>query len=261
MLERGDFMGDARSRERRLLKEALSPSQSCVTLIELDGLADGSLTGSASRRVRSHLGGCPRCQMELALLQQFERASPRAGEEADARWITGQLEQKFAGALSARQAERLKPEGSRRSFWPALRPLQAGGLAIAAVLLVAAVGIALRDSRPPEMSTAVSERQVFRSGEVSVLEPAENPAEAPSKLRWAPWAAADSYSVRVMEVDRKELWSAETRQTAVALPAAVRAQIVPRKPLLWEVVARDADGRTLASSGIHTFVVVNQPKG
>ncbi len=252
-------MGDARSRERRLLKEALSPSQSCATLIELDGLGDGSLTESASRRVRSHVAGCARCQMELALLHEFERASPRAGEAADARWITAQLEEKFGGGLTTPQGGGRPPEDSRRSFWPALRPVQAGGIAVAAVLLVAAVGIALRDSRPPAISTAVSERQVFRSGEVSVLGPPENPAGAPAELRWAPWEAADSYSVRVMEVDRKELWSAETRQTTVALPPAVRARIVPRKPFLWEVIARDADGRTLASSGIHTFVVVNQP--
>lgn len=252
-------MGDIRLNERALFKEALSPSQSCATLVELDGLGDESLTESASRRVRSHLTECPRCQMELALLHEFERASPRRGEEATARWITGQLEQKFAAALPKPQAPRSEVERSRWSFWTALRPMQAGGFAVAAALLVAAVGIALRESRPPEISTTLSERQVFRSGELSVVAPAENPTQAPSELRWAPWASADSYSVRVMEVDRKELWSAETRQTAVALPAAVRAQIVPRKPLLWEVIARDADGRTLASSGIHTFMVMNQP--
>lgn len=252
-------MGDLRSNQRTLFKEALSPSQSCATLVELDGLDDGSLTESASRRVRNHIAECVRCQTELALLHEFERASPRQGEEAAARWITNQLEQKFAAALTKPQAGQREVERTRRSFWAAVRPMQAGGFAIAAALLVAAVGIALRESRPPEISTAISERQVFRSGEVSVVAPSENPTRAPSELRWAPWTAADSYSVRVMEVDRKELWSAETRQTSVALPAAVRAQIVPRKPLLWEVIARDADGRTLASSGIRTFVVVNQP--
>lgn len=252
-------MGEIRPNARALFKEALSPSQSCATLVELDGLDDGSLTESASRRVRSHVATCARCQTELALLHEFERASPRRGEEAAARWITGQLEQKFAATLPNPRSEQREVERPRRSFWSGWRPIQAGGFAIAAALLVAAVGIALRDSRPPEISTAVSERQVFRSGEISVVAPSQNPTQAPSELRWAPWAAADSYSVRVMEVDRKELWSAETRQTSVALPAAVRAQIVPRKPLLWEVIARDADGRTLASSGIHTFMVMNQP--
>jgi anti-sigma factor RsiW len=252
-------MGDMRLNERALFKEALSPSQSCATLVELDGLDDGSLTDSASRRVRSHVASCARCQTELALLHEFERAAPRREEEAAARWITGQLEEKFAATLSRPQAGRDEVPRPRPGFWTGWRPMQAGGFAIAAALLVAAVGIALRESRPPEISTAVSERQVFRSGELSVVAPADNPTQVPSELRWAPWAAADSYSVRVMEVDRRELWSAETRQTAVALPAAVRAQIVPRKPLLWEVIARDADGRTLASSGIHTFVVVNRP--
>jgi len=252
-------MGDSRLNARGLLKEALSPQGACATLIELDGLGDGSLTESAMRRVREHVAHCARCQTELALLHEFERASPRAEEEAAARWITSQLEEKFAATLPKPQLERREKERPRSRFWSALRPVQAGGFAVAAALLVAAVGIALRDARPPQIASSVPERQVFRSGEISVMAPSENPVRAPSELRWAPWANADSYSVRVMEVDRRELWSAETRQTSVALPAAVRAQIVPRKPLLWEVVARDADGRTLASSGIHTFVVVNQP--
>jgi len=252
-------MGDSRLNARGLLKEALSPQGTCATLIELDGLGDGSLTESAMRRVRAHLEHCARCQTELALLHEFERASPRPGEEAAARWITSQLEEKFAGAPPKPQMERREDRRPRSRFWSALRPMQAGGFAVAAALLVAAVGIALRDARPPQIASSVPERQVFRSAEIPVVAPPENPARAPSELRWSAWGNADSYSVRVMEVDRKELWSAETRQTSVALPAAVRAQIVPRKPLLWEVVARDADGRTLASSGIHTFVVVNQP--
>jgi hypothetical protein len=252
-------MGDSRLNARGLLKEALSPQGTCATLIELDGLDDGSLTEPAMRRVRGHLAQCSRCQMELALLHEFERASPRAGEDAAARWITSQLEQKFAAGLPKAQVERREEHRSRLRFLSALRPMQAGGFAVAATLLVAAVGIALRDARPPEIASSVPKSQVFRSGEISVMAPSENPAQAPSELRWAPWDSAESYSVRVMEVDRRELWSAETRQTSVALPSAVRAQIVPRKPLLWEVIARDADGRTLASSGIHTFVVVNQP--
>jgi hypothetical protein len=58
-----------------------------------------------------------------------------------------------------------------------------------------------------------------------------------------------------MEVDHAELWSAETRDATIALPAALRGRIVPGKPLLWEVVAKDAAGRAVAWSGKQRFRV------
>jgi hypothetical protein len=56
-----------------------------------------------------------------------------------------------------------------------------------------------------------------------------------------------------MEVDQSQLWSAEAFDAAVALPEALRARIVPGKPLLWEVVAKDAAGRAVAWSGKQRF--------
>jgi hypothetical protein len=58
-----------------------------------------------------------------------------------------------------------------------------------------------------------------------------------------------------MEVDRVPFWSAETREPGIELPSAVRAKIVPGKALLWEVVAKDAAGRTVAGSGQQAFRV------
>jgi len=58
-----------------------------------------------------------------------------------------------------------------------------------------------------------------------------------------------------MEVDRAGMWSAETRDATIALPEALRARIVPGKPLLWEVVAKDAAGRAVAWSGEQPFKV------
>jgi hypothetical protein len=56
-----------------------------------------------------------------------------------------------------------------------------------------------------------------------------------------------------MEVDRTEVWSTESRQASVALPPSVRARIVPGKPLLWQVVAKDGSGKTVATSEIQRF--------
>jgi len=76
---------------------------------------------------------------------------------------------------------------------------------------------------------------------------------APNELRWEPQTDAASYSVQVMEVDHVELWSAETRDASIVLPPALRARIVPGKPLLWEVVGKDAAGRVVAWSGKQRF--------
>lgn len=243
-------MPEARSKEHWLLKDALSPAVTCVTLVELDGLGDGSLPEAAAKRVRGHLADCARCQTELALLHEFERASPRAAEAATVQWITTQLERRFAGAIAqpARKSEATVTPIRRRL---PRRPMQVG-FAIAASLLVAAVGIGINKSRPPGFEPPTG-ALVFRSGSLAVVSPAASLEAPPRDLRWQPWASASSYAVRVMEVDHEVLWSAETGQTAIALPESVRAQVVPHKPLLWEVIARDSDGKALASSGIQKF--------
>src|SRR3954462_7255586 len=250
-------MPEARSKEHWLLKDALSPAVTCVTLVELDGLGDGSLPEAAAKRVRGHLADCARCRPELALLHEFERASPRAAEAATVQWITTQLERRFAGAIAppARKSEATVTPIRR---WLPRRPMQVG-FAIAASLLVAAVGIGINKSRPPGFEPPTG-ALVFRSGSLAVVSPAASLEAPPRDLRWQPWASASSYAVRVMEVDHEVLWSAETGQTAIALPDSVRAQVVPHKPLLWEVIARDSDGKALASSGIQKFQL-KSPEG
>jgi len=39
------------------------------------------------------------------------------------------------------------------------------------------------------------------------------------------------------------------------LPLGLRAGIAPGKPLLWEVIAKDADGRAVAWSGKQRFSI------
>jgi hypothetical protein len=139
----------------------------------------------------------------------------------------------------------------RRSWFA---PLNVGGLAVAAAALIAALAIGLREGRAPELTPpSPAASAVLRSAGITTLSPAGELDAPPKALRWEPLPFAASYSVQVMEVDRIELWSAQTRETFIALPPALRAKMVPGKPLLWEVVAKDAAGRTVAWSGKQRF--------
>jgi hypothetical protein len=100
---------------------------------------------------------------------------------------------------------------------------------------------------------------VFRSDALAVVGPSGDLEQAPTELRWQPSPGAASYSVQLMEVDRVELWKAESIEPSVSLPPAVRARIVPGKPLLWRVMAKDVSGRTVAASEIQRFRVAIRP--
>jgi hypothetical protein len=228
-------------KERRLLKKALSPSRGCVTLAQLEKLDE------PDARVWEHVASCPRCQTEWTLLNAFEAARPHASEEDDVGWISDRLEQRFSPADKA-------PAAPPRRRWLDFRALNAAGLALAAMLLVVAVGVGLRERRGPEVSAlSGAEERTFRSGAVAALGPEGELERAPTELRWQPVEGAASYTVRLMEVDRSDLWTAETRATSAAMPPSVREQVAPGKPLLWQVIARDASGTPIAESPVQRF--------
>ena len=245
-------MAEATSRERRLLRKALSPSGGCASPLELSRLADGSLAEPEATRVSNHLSGCVRCQTELALLNSFEDAAPRPDEKSAVELISARLELQFSQTKAGPpplQAARAAPP--RRSVF---RALNLGGFAVAAATLAAALIIGLREHRTPELAPpSLSAPAVLRSAGIVALSPAGDLDAVPAELRWEPQAGAAWYSVQVMEVDHASVFNAETRDAAVSLPEALRARIVPGKPLLWEVVAKDAAGRALAWSGKQRF--------
>jgi hypothetical protein len=236
-----------------LLRKALSASYACATPLELGGLADGSLARPAAARLRDHVSSCARCQTELTLLKEFENATPGPDEEGAVRWISARLERRFSEASAGPSPSRTQPGAAlpRRSWFTALN---VGGFALAAATLAAAVTIGLREGRAPELAPpSPAASAVLRSAAITTLSPAGDLVAPPNELSWEPRTDAASYSVQVMEVDHTELWRAETRDASIALPLALRARIVPGKPLLWEVIAKDAAGRAVAWSGKQRF--------
>ena len=247
-------MAEGRSLESSLLRKVLSRSHACATPFELDSLlADESLGRRAAARLWDHVSCCARCQTELMLLKDFENAAPRPDEEGAVAWISARLERRFSEASARPSPWRARNGGlpPRRSVFTALN---LGGFAVAAAMLGAAVTIGLREGRTPDLAQpSLTAPMVLRSAGISTLSPAGDLEAAPDELRWEPQADAGSYSVQVMEVDHAELWSAETRDATIAVPPTLRARIVPGKPLLWEVVAKDAAGRAIGWSGEQRF--------
>lgn len=241
--------------ERELWRRALAANVDCPTIEELGRLSDDSI--SQPEVVRTHLAGCARCQTELAMLREFQSATIGAEEAGAVSWITAELERRFGRVRGAAPLpSQLMHKREPPRWWDHLvgaKPLR-GALGLAAVLVLIALGLQLPGAREPELSSnAVSGPVVLRSEELVALGPTGDLERIPSELQWQATSGAVRYLVKVMEVDRTELWKTESGQTSVSLPTVVRAQIVPGKTLLWQVTATDSAGRTLATSQVLPF--------
>jgi len=256
-------MVDVDPTDVEMLRAALAPSRGCVSIEQLSRLCDADRSGAADARAAEHVAGCLRCRTELALLKQFESGAVRPGDEKDASWILERLPHDLARLA---RGDLLPPRGAapgrpaprwRRFLVP--RTL-AGGLAIAAAALLVVLNIPGRDAAPPELpADATAGPSGFRSDAIAVKGPAGDVDAVPKELRWEPAPGAASYSVQVMEVDRTPVWSGESRDPKIALPAVVRVRVVPGKPFLWQVLAKDAGGQTVAASEIQRFRLRTAP--
>jgi hypothetical protein len=95
--------------------------------------------------------------------------------------------------------------------------------------------------------------QVWRSQSFAAIAPVGDVTAAPTELQWNAVPGAGNYLVRVMEVDRTEIWRVEAAGTRIVLPAEVRGPMTPGRSFLWIVIAREATGGTLAETGLQTF--------
>jgi hypothetical protein len=239
---------------RSSLNQALKGKDDCLTLQELEKLAEDSSIKNA------HLGGCPRCQTELALLKSFESSEPLPDEGAAVAWISKRLDQRLDeikhGAPSPARIAPLHEEGWFFRFFRG-----AGirwGVPVSVVALVIAVlGISLmqRPQEPRLNAHAGNGPAIYRSQEIQVIAPAGEVSEPPKTLRWDPVSSAARYQVSIMEVDQVPLWSGETRDANLTIPISARARMLPGKPVLWRVTALDVQGRVLATSQVQRFSV------
>ncbi len=253
--------GDAKQRQQ--WKAALVTSEDCLTLEELGRWTDGSFSEEEKSRASSHLAGCSRCQTELTLLQEFDRATPQPQDQTAVSWIVAELKRRSSELAPATEdVSRSAPSSTRRGSGrrsSAVRRISATALSLAAMVTAVVVGLSVRTSKEPALiSDGVP--TALRSEGVVALAPIGDLMQSPAELRWRPLSGAARYSVKLMEVDRSELWEASSEQTAVLLPAAVREKVVPGKTLLWQVTALDGAGKALANSRLERFRLTPPPE-
>lgn len=243
--------------DRDILKESFTATPDCLTPEQLEALQDG-------KKGHPHLESCPRCQAELAMLKSFESDAPLPDEGAAVAWISAQLDRRLD---SSKQPARSRARAAVQSLEPQSwlnRVLGRGGFrwalpigAVAAVAIVSA--LILQPSKPPQLQANAGGNQViYRSQEVVIVGPVGELQKMPRELQWQSFAGAASYRIEIMEVDQTRLWTGDTKETSIPLPAAVRARMLPGKPFLWQVTATDSQGRVLGSSQTQRFSTPRQ---
>ena len=225
--------------------------------VKQEGLAPRQLEAlladeAADERAAEHLHSCPHCQAELRLLRAFEDQTPLPEEGAAVSWIAAQLGDKAESAASRMR--------SHENLWSRLfgrMPKLAYAVAAVAAL---AVGLGVYDatkSVEPGLQVGQGSESTYRSTEVRALAPIGDVNRTPDGLKWESSSKASKYVVKIMEVDHTMLWSGESVDNFMTLPADVKRKIVDQKPMLWQVEALDASGKIIATSPPTRFRVVS----
>jgi hypothetical protein len=234
--------------EPEILTEALRPSADCPALDVLGRYADGALPPVERADIATHVGGCASCQSELALLETFVAGEVRDNEQGAVRAIVAELRRGESAIFAQGAAPEIRQP--RVALFGSLRH----AMSLATVLLALVAGyFLLNTTRPRVPSDAVSDGGAIRSLTVELRAPIGDVIAAPQRLEWRPVPGAVRYRVRLMEVDRRELWSIDTAAATADLPEPIQALAVPAKTLLWQVTAYNAANAVIAESGQERF--------
>ena len=240
---------------RDALKSTLATTPECLAPEQLEALLDG-------KQSHPHLAQCPRCQAELAMLKSFEFGAPLPDEGAAVAWIGSHLERHLEDIKSPPRGGLLRPATQRLEVpvsWLA-RIFGLGSMrwvlpATAMAAIAIASAILLRPAKAPELqANAGRQSAVYRSQEIQLVSPIGDVQQVPRELNWQTFAGAATYRIVVMEVDHSALWTSETKESSVELPASLRAKMLPGKPILWQVTALDAQARVVGTSQVQKFV-------
>jgi hypothetical protein len=234
--------------EEQILTSALRPGPECPSIERLGRYADGALTPEERRDDDAHIATCVNCQAELTLLHGFETPTVRDDEAEAVRWGVQELRRREPEIFG----RGLRSDSSARPWlsFVSLRPV----LALAVVLLAVLSGYYLANPAIPPLPTYLgSNPEATRSLAIAAQGPIGDQTAVPGRLQWQPVAGAQRYRVRLSEVDRREIWSSDTTDTAVDFPADVRARIVPGKTMVWQVTAYGASNAPIAESKAERF--------
>lgn len=229
----------------KMWQEAASATAECLPLEVLEQMTENA---SADPKAAAHLAECAHCQTELAMLKNFEQATPSADEGAAVAWIAAQLERQQSAPVAQQKIAHVP-------FWRTMFrvPYLAGAAALAAVLIF---GISLyhgNSDGPSKINPGIGSGQ-FR-GSIHLLSPIADQNSAPAEFRWDAVQGASSYSVELKDVAGITLASANSTQNALPVTPEMKANMISGKPLKWQVTARDANGKEIANSNAEQFKI------
>lgn len=245
-------MADQDSNQRQILKAALSRTSQCLPVEILAAIAEERVDAGTNLQAREHLSGCAHCQSELALFREFQEAEARPGEIESVAWVQSELRRRSAevagrGVESAREPESLWARITARRRWRTL------SLVAASLLVAVTAGLYLRSGAGLDRS---GEPVIYRSQKLSAVAPVGEISEAPADFQWRATPGAAKYRVRLMEVDRTVIWSAEIAGASVSIPPAVHEQMTPGRAFEWDVTAWNGAGEKIAESNLQNFHIL-----
>lgn len=175
---------------------------------------EGRLDDAARRHAAAHLAECETCRRELVAAGEVVTAHRNAKVRRSAGLLT----------------------------------LAVAAVATVVMLSPLAPGGGLRDDGPGPVRTEVD------AAGIAVLEPSPDAvldrSTGPVLFSWRAAEPGSRYLIRVTDERGAAVWSTETGDTSVTLPAEVVLE--PGQPYYWYVDALGADGRSL-TTGAHRF--------
>ncbi len=208
-----------------------------LTEREIAGFLDRDLVAAERRVVEEHLDRCAGCRRELAAVARL--VDSPAGIAEKGAYGAGVA----PAAESAGEGAAGRAFGHRRRSWAA--PVAA--LAAAAVAAILLIGPGSDPTPTAPVLRAPDRADVSgRPGGIEVASPAERIEAngAPVAFVWRPSGASDIYRFSLLAEGGEPIWSAETADTTVSLPAGVTLK--PGRTYFWRVDAI-ADGVVLTT--------------
>ena len=188
-------------------------------------------TGEAAPRVKDrtlgHLAVCSRCSVRYNVLRQLKR----------------DLEPRVDAHLAPPAAPLVPVLGARGSspfaFFSGFRL----AAVLALLILVVGAGAYLAVSRAYRHSDLRSP-----SSELTLLAPRSRVPSAPAVFRWTPVLNAEQYDLELIDDALERVHQGSTFLiNEMAVPAAVRARLVPGRAYVWTVSAKDGDSNLLTT--------------
>ncbi len=220
----------------------------------LEGLLAALSDGNLPKEFEEHLAACPRCESEVALYREYERAEVNPSQEEDLNWIVGRLGD-GASAFEPDSPRQRISTGPLRSVldwltgggWRPLAPVGAALLAAVLLLVVTPTG--------PGRVGELQDPGVVRSSDLQLTAPLGTLTEAPRELAWEVPKGVAKFVIRVYEVDRTQLWEGQSQEGSIRIPESIRSQMTVGRRFLWQVVALDESGKQTGASEMADFEI------